>query len=59
VEVVRAGDYKEAIVYAKKHLAPKMPQHDKEVQVAMALLAFGSNTQCSKYKVGLNEFPHA
>ncbi|KAL1213707.1 MAEA-like protein [Cardamine amara subsp. amara] len=54
IELVRAdtpGSYKQAIVYARKHLAPWGATHMNELQHVLATLAFKSTTECPKYKV--------
>ncbi|XP_010427253.1 PREDICTED: macrophage erythroblast attacher-like [Camelina sativa] len=51
VRVDRADSYKQAIHYARKHLAPWGATHMKELQHVLATLAFKSTTECSKYKV--------
>ncbi|KAI8617981.1 CTLH/CRA C-terminal to lish motif domain-containing protein [Chytriomyces sp. MP71] len=50
VELVRAQKLTEAITYLKKHLTPCADVHLKEVQLAAALLAFESDTICTRYK---------
>lgn len=42
----------DAIAYVRKHLTPWVETHLREIQQAMALMAFPSNTQCAPYKVG-------
>ena len=43
----------DAIMYARKHLAAWGSTNMKELQQAMATLAFKSNTDCAGYKVGV------
>lgn len=51
IEYVRGEHMVEAITYARKHLAPWGGSNMKEIQQAMATLAFKSNTDCVGYKV--------
>ncbi|CAH2064081.1 unnamed protein product [Thlaspi arvense] len=54
IELVRADtadSYKQAILYARKHLAPWGATHMSELQRVLATLAFKSTTECTKYKV--------
>lgn len=53
IELVRAERMMDAIMYARKHLAAWGSTNMKELQQAMATLAFKSNTDCAGYKVGL------
>ncbi|GBG67735.1 hypothetical protein CBR_g863 [Chara braunii] len=55
IELVRAERMMEAIVYARKHLAPWGSTNMKELQQAMATLAFKSGTDCSGYKALFDE----
>lgn len=50
VELVRQRKFIEAISYAKKYLASFASVYGKEVQTALALVAFGPDTQCLRYK---------
>jgi macrophage erythroblast attacher len=50
VELVRVGKLEEAIEYARVHLVSWSGTHLKEIQQAMALLAFSPNTDCGIYK---------
>eukprot|EP00271_Cylindrocystis_brebissonii_P003591 TRINITY_DN14734_c0_g1_i1.p1 TRINITY_DN14734_c0_g1~~TRINITY_DN14734_c0_g1_i1.p1 ORF type:complete len:411 (+),score=105.09 TRINITY_DN14734_c0_g1_i1:297-1529(+) len=50
LELVRAEKMLEAIQHARKHLAPWGLTHMKELQQAMATLAFRSSTECLPYK---------
>lgn len=52
IELVRAERMMDAIMYARKHLAAWGSTNMKELQQAMATLAFKSNTDCAGYKVG-------
>ncbi|ESQ44948.1 hypothetical protein EUTSA_v10010415mg [Eutrema salsugineum] len=54
IELVRADtaeSYKQAILYARKHLAPWGATHMNELQHVVATLAFKSTTECTKYKI--------
>ncbi|KAG0470003.1 hypothetical protein HPP92_016703 [Vanilla planifolia] len=51
IELVRVDESLKAIAYARKFLAPWAPTHMKELQRAMATLAFKSNTECATYSV--------
>lgn len=51
IELVRVDHSMDAIAYARKHLAPWGSTNMKELQHAMATLAFRSNTDCATYKV--------
>ncbi len=51
IELVRGDRMIEAIMYARKHLASWGATNMKELQQAMATLAFKSNTDCPGYKV--------
>ncbi|XP_013588779.1 PREDICTED: macrophage erythroblast attacher-like [Brassica oleracea var. oleracea] len=51
IELVRANSYKQAILYAQKHLAPWGATHMNGLQHFLATLAFKSTTECTKYKV--------
>ncbi|OAE26085.1 hypothetical protein AXG93_1480s1090 [Marchantia polymorpha subsp. ruderalis] len=51
IELVRSEKMMEAIMYARKHLAPWGSTNMKELQQAMATLAFKSNTDCASYKI--------
>ncbi|EDO31713.1 predicted protein [Nematostella vectensis] len=50
VELVRKGDKLEAVRYARKHFANAESAMTKEIQKAMALLAFKPDKACSPYK---------
>ncbi|XP_068708537.1 E3 ubiquitin-protein transferase MAEA-like isoform X2 [Montipora foliosa] len=52
VELVRRGDKMEAVRYARKHFPPANVEGTmtKEIQRAMALLAFKPDTSCSPYR---------
>ncbi|KAF3578644.1 hypothetical protein DY000_02032655 [Brassica cretica] len=50
IELVRADSYKQAILYARKHLTPWGATHMNELQHVLATLAFKSTTECPKYK---------
>lgn len=54
IELVRAERMMDAIMYARKHLAVWGSTNMKELQQAMATLAFKSNTDCAGYKVRLS-----
>jgi hypothetical protein len=51
IELVRGERMIEAIMYARKYLASWGATNMKELQQAMATLAFKSNTDCPGYKV--------
>ncbi|PKA56077.1 hypothetical protein AXF42_Ash015562 [Apostasia shenzhenica] len=51
IELVRLDQSLKAIEYARKFLAPWASTHMKELQRAMATLAFRSNTECATYSV--------
>uniref|UniRef100_A0A7N0UE53 Macrophage erythroblast attacher n=1 Tax=Kalanchoe fedtschenkoi TaxID=63787 RepID=A0A7N0UE53_KALFE len=51
IELVRAENNMRAITYARKYLAPWGATHMKELQRALATLAFKNNTECIVYKV--------
>lgn len=51
IELVRGERMMEAIIYARKYLAPWGSTNMKELQQAMATLAFKSNTDCIGYKM--------
>ncbi|KAH9567156.1 hypothetical protein CY35_03G016000 [Sphagnum magellanicum] len=51
IELVRGDRMIEAIMYARKHLASWGATNMKELQQAMATLAFKSNTDCPGYKI--------
>ncbi|XP_020573271.1 macrophage erythroblast attacher, partial [Phalaenopsis equestris] len=51
IELVRLDESLKAIAYARKFLAPWAATHMKELQRAMATLAFRSNTECATYSV--------
>lgn len=51
IEFVRGEHMMDAIAYARKHLSPWGQTNMKEVQQAMATLAFKSNTDCAGYKL--------
>lgn len=53
IELVRADKTVLAIEYARKYLAMWGATYMKELQHAMATLAFKSNTECESYKVEL------
>ncbi|RUS17168.1 CTLH/CRA C-terminal to lish motif domain-containing protein [Endogone sp. FLAS-F59071] len=50
IELVRARRMNDAIAYVRKYLTPWVETHLREIQQAMALMAFPSNTQCAPYK---------
>ncbi|ORX98890.1 hypothetical protein K493DRAFT_329233 [Basidiobolus meristosporus CBS 931.73] len=50
IELVRARRTSEAISYARKHLIQWTDANIKEIQQAMALLAFKPDTKCQPYK---------
>ncbi|CAG8440833.1 2163_t:CDS:2 [Ambispora leptoticha] len=50
IELVRSRRTSEAIVYSRKYLTPWSETHMKEIQQALGLLAFPSNTNCQPYK---------
>jgi len=50
VNLVKENKYQEAINYAKKHLTPYSDVNLKDIQRAMALLAFSPNTKCEVYR---------
>lgn len=59
IELVRADtadSYKQAILYARKHLVPWGATHMKELQHVLATLAVKSTTECTKYKVKFSFF---
>jgi len=49
VEIIRQSRIPDAIIYAKKYLASFAGAHLKQIQQAMALLAFTSTTSCKVY----------
>ncbi|XP_024383272.1 protein MAEA homolog [Physcomitrium patens] len=51
IELVRAERMMDAIMYSRKHLAVWGSTNMKELQQAMATLAFKSNTDCAAYKI--------
>ncbi|KAJ7537745.1 hypothetical protein O6H91_11G020300 [Diphasiastrum complanatum] len=51
IEMVRSEKMMDAIMYARKHLAPWGRTNMKELQQAMATLAFKSSTDCTSYKM--------
>ncbi|KAK3140650.1 hypothetical protein QOZ80_5AG0403820 [Eleusine coracana subsp. coracana] len=51
VELVKAKNCTQAIVYARKYLAPWGSTHMKELQRVTATLVFRSSTNCGPYKV--------
>lgn len=51
IELVRGEHMMEAIAYARKHLSLWGFTNMKELQQAMATLAFKSTTECAEYKV--------
>jgi predicted metal-binding membrane protein len=51
IELVRGERMIEAIMYARKYLASWGATNMKELQQAMATLAFKTNTDCPGYKV--------
>lgn len=51
IELVRLNESLKAIAYARKFLAPWAATHMKELQRAMATLAFRSTTECATYSV--------
>ena len=56
IELVRAERMMDAIMYARKHLAAWGSTNMKELQQAMATLAFKSNTDCAGYKVDNTDY---
>lgn len=50
IELARKRDLNAAIAYAKKHFSGWIDSHMKEIQQAMALLAFPEGTACRPYK---------
>ncbi|KAI9006120.1 CTLH/CRA C-terminal to lish motif domain-containing protein [Gaertneriomyces semiglobifer] len=50
IELVRNQKREEAIKYARKYLVNWRESHLKEIQQAMALLAFGPGTSCEYYR---------
>jgi len=50
IELVRSNSLMDAITYARKHLAAFAETNMKEIQTAMATLAFKKETTCDKYK---------
>ncbi|CAM6095227.1 unnamed protein product [Calypogeia fissa] len=55
IELVRAEKMMDAIMYARKYLAAWGSTNMKELQQAMATLAFKSNTDCASYKILFDE----
>lgn len=55
IELVRDERMLDAILYARKHLAPWGATNMKELQQAMATLAFKSTTDCPPYKTLFDE----
>lgn len=54
IELVRAERMMDAIMYARKYLSVWSSTNMKELQQAMATLAFKSTTDCDGYKVALS-----
>lgn len=52
IELARAGRGLDAIAHARKFLAPNADTNLREIQHAMAALAFSPATSCTAYKVG-------
>jgi macrophage erythroblast attacher len=50
IELVRTNSLMDAIDYSRKHLSPFAETHLKEIQIAMATLAFRKETTCDRYK---------
>eukprot|EP01132_Coremiostelium_polycephalum_P002207 gene2207-2721_t len=50
IELVRANKLLQAISYARQHLSPNSSTNMKEIQRAMATLAFQKDTKCEKYR---------
>jgi len=50
IELVRAQKLLQAIIYSRKHLAPSASTNMKDIQKAMAALAFLKDTKCVRYK---------
>ncbi|KAG9299599.1 hypothetical protein G9A89_020770 [Geosiphon pyriformis] len=50
IELARARRTSEAITYSRKHLTQWPETHFKDIQQALALLAFSPNTTCPPYK---------
>lgn len=55
IELARKGKQEQAIHYAQKYLAPNAATNMKEIQLAMAALAFSSSTNCPRYKFLFDE----
>ncbi|KAJ3079287.1 GID complex subunit containing RING finger motif [Quaeritorhiza haematococci] len=55
IELVRARKTAEAITHARKWLTQWSDTHMKEIQQAMAMLAFGPSTHCVAYRVLFDE----
>uniref|UniRef100_A0A0D6QVT0 Macrophage erythroblast attacher n=1 Tax=Araucaria cunninghamii TaxID=56994 RepID=A0A0D6QVT0_ARACU len=55
IELVRADCSMDAIAYARKHLAQWGKTYMKDLQQAMATLAFKSTTDCATYKTLFHE----
>jgi macrophage erythroblast attacher len=54
IELVRLGRKTEAIQYVQKYLSSWSESHLRQLQQAMTLLAFPSDTLCEPYKVRRN-----
>lgn len=50
IELVRAQNPQQAITYSRKHLAPAAATNMKDIQKAMATLAFPKDTKCVRYR---------
>ncbi|KAI8588630.1 CTLH/CRA C-terminal to lish motif domain-containing protein [Geranomyces variabilis] len=50
IELARCGKKEEAIKYCRKYMIDWQDTHMKLIQQAMAMLAFGPDTQCEPYK---------
>jgi len=50
VQLVSKDRISDAITYARTYLAPLASQNQEEVQRALGLLAFKSNTSCTRYR---------
>ncbi|KAL4556813.1 hypothetical protein LXL04_034976 [Taraxacum kok-saghyz] len=55
IELVRSENNFQAVMYARKYLAPWAATYMKELQKVFATLAFTSNTGCQTYKVLFEE----
>ncbi|KAK5671376.1 GID complex subunit containing RING finger motif [Batrachochytrium dendrobatidis] len=55
IELVRVSKTSQAIAYARKYLTPWSDTHMQQIQQAMGLLAFTSQTTCKSYKLLFDE----